>query len=321
MCATCGCDAEAGVRVFGPGELTDGDPAPAHPAHSHASHEHTHDHPHYDPPTDQPGTTAADGHPHPPGSHPADQPHPAAADHHHPHPHPPPPGSHPADRVGAGGSAGERTVLLQEKVLAKNDSLAAGNRAWLAERGILAVNLMSSPGAGKTTLLERTARDVGTELGLSVIEGDQETTLDAARIEAAGCAVAQINTGAGCHLDADMVARGLRALDPPAGSVLVIENVGNLVCPALFDLGEAARVVLSSVTEGADKPIKYPQMFRGADLVLLTKVDLLPYVDFDTERHARDLKLISPHAQILPVSATAGEGLPAWYDWLGQHPR
>ncbi len=127
-----------------------------------------------------------------------------------------------------------------------------------------------------------------------MIEGDQETTLDASRIEAAGCAVAQINTGAGCHLDASMIASALRALDPRPGSVLVIENVGNLVCPALFDLGEAARVVLSSVTEGADKPIKYPQMFRGADLVLLTKVDLLPYVDFDTERHARDLKLISP---------------------------
>jgi hydrogenase nickel incorporation protein HypB len=223
--------------------------------------------------------------------------------------------------VGAGGSAGERTVLLQEKVLAKNDSLAAGNRAWLAERGILAVNLMSSPGAGKTTLLERTVRDVGTELGLSVIEGDQETTLDAARIEAAGCAVAQINTGAGCHLDADMVARGLRALDPPAGSVLVIENVGNLVCPALFDLGEAARVVISSVTEGADKPVKYPQMFRDADLVLLSKIDLLPYLDFDAGRHAADLKRVSPRAAVLAVSATTGEGLPAWYDWLRQRSR
>src|SRR6202035_2419411 len=195
-----------------------------------------------------------------------------------------------------GGAA--RTVMLQQKVLAKNDRLAEANRAWLRERGIFAVNLMSSPGAGKTTLLERTAREAGAQLGLAVIEGDQETTLDASRIEAAGCAVAQINTGAGCHLDASMVARGLHALDPRPGSVLVIENVGNLVCPALFDLGEAARVVLSSVTEGADKPIKYPQMFRGADLVLLTKVDLLPYVDFDTERHARDLKLISPGAAI-----------------------
>jgi hydrogenase nickel incorporation protein HypB len=217
---------------------------------------------------------------------------------------------------GTGHGPAGRTIELQQKILAKNDRLAEENRAWLTARGILAVNLMSSPGSGKTTLLERTARDAGPRLGLAVIEGDQETTLDASRIEAAGCAVAQINTGAGCHLDASMIESALRALDPRPGSVLVIENVGNLVCPALFDLGEAARVVLSSVTEGADKPIKYPQMFRGADLVLLTKVDLLPYVDFDTERHARDLKLISPQTQILPVSATSGEGLPAWYDWL-----
>jgi hydrogenase nickel incorporation protein HypB len=338
MCATCGCDAEAGVRVFGPGDLahdaTHGDHPHAHPAHEHAGHGHDHPHLHATQSADQPHRTSADGHPpgsqpidqadpasadghlHPPGGHPADQAHPTSADG-----HPYPPGSIPADRAGEGGSAGERTVLLQERVLAKNDSLAAGNRAWLAERGILAVNLMSSPGGGKTTLLERTARDVGAELGLSVIEGDQETTLDAARIEAAGCTVAQINTGAGCHLDADMVARGLRALGPRAGSVLVIENVGNLVCPALFDLGEAARVVISSVTEGADKPIKYPQMFRDADLVLLSKVDLLPYLDFDTEQHAADLKLVSPRAAMLAISATTGEGLPAWYDWLRQRAR
>jgi len=214
-----------------------------------------------------------------------------------------------------------RTVVLQQKVLAKNDSLAAENRAWLASRDILAVNLMSAPGAGKTTLLERTAREAGAELGLAVIEGDQETALDAARIEAAGCPVAQINTGAGCHLDASMVARGLRALRPRPGSLLVIENVGNLVCPALFDLGEAARVVISSVTEGADKPAKYPQMFRGADLVLLSKVDLLPYLDFDTARHAADLARISPRTRVLPVSARTGEGLPAWYDWLRRKAR
>ena len=141
------------------------------------------------------------------------------------------------------GADGARTVILEQKVLAKNDRLAALNREWLAERGVLAVNLMSSPGAGKTTLLERTARELG-GAGLAVIEGDQETTLDASRIKAAGAAVVQINTGAGCHLDAAMVADGLRVLDPPGGSVLVIENVGNLVCPALFDLGEAARVVI-----------------------------------------------------------------------------
>jgi len=214
------------------------------------------------------------------------------------------------------GDEGSRTVILHQKILAKNDRLAESNRAWLDERGILAINLMSSPGAGKTTLLERTARETGRELGLAVIEGDQETTLDAGRIESAGAAVVQINTGAGCHLDAAMVARGLHMLDPRPGSVVVIENVGNLVCPALFDLGEHARVVIASVTEGADKPLKYPQMFRVADLVLLSKVDLLPYLDFDTARHAADLKSVSPHAEILPVSATTGEGVPAWYAWL-----
>jgi hydrogenase nickel incorporation protein HypB len=209
-----------------------------------------------------------------------------------------------------------RTVVLQQKVLAKNDKLASANRAWLRERRILAVNLMSSPGAGKTTLLERTARDLADVLPVTVIEGDQETELDAERIQAAGSRVVQINTGAGCHLDADMVARGLARLDPPAGSVVVIENVGNLVCPALFDLGETTRVVLAAVTEGLDKPRKYPHMFRQADLVLLNKIDLLPYVEFDVERYATDLGQVAPSAALMQLSATTGDGLQAWYEWL-----
>jgi hydrogenase nickel incorporation protein HypB len=219
------------------------------------------------------------------------------------------------DHVGAPTGAG-RVVVLQQKVLEKNDRLAERNREWLADRGILAVNLMSSPGAGKTTLLERTARELGGKVRISVIEGDQETSLDAGRIEAAGCNVVQINTGAGCHLDADMIAAGLRALDPPAGSLVVIENVGNLVCPALFDLGEQSKVVVTSVTEGAEKPLKYPQMFGVADLVVLNKTDLLPYVDFDTGRHAADLAKVSPHAEVLRLSATTGDGVHAWYQWL-----
>ncbi len=214
------------------------------------------------------------------------------------------------------------TVELQQKVLAKNDRLAEANRDWLAQRGILAVNLMSSPGAGKTTLLERTVRDLADDVAISVVEGDQAGALDADRIQAAGChGVVQINTGTGCHLDAGMVADGLRALDPPQGSVVMIENVGNLVCPALFDLGEAVRVVLASVTEGDDKPLKYPHIFRQADLVLVTKTDLLPYLAFDTERHAADVRQLSPHAGMLPLSATTGAGLPAWYAWLsGRRP-
>jgi hydrogenase nickel incorporation protein HypB len=223
---------------------------------------------------------------------------------------------HEHDGHGHDGHGHERTVELQQKVLAKNDRLAEANRDWLRQRNVLAINLMSSPGAGKTTLLERTAAELAGQVAISVIEGDQAAALDATRIRAAGCRVVQINTGVGCHLDAEMVAEGLRVLGPPRGSVVVIENVGNLVCPALFDLGEQARVVLASVTEGADKPVKYPHMFRQADLVLVTKTDLLPYVDFDTERHAADVRSLSPGAVLLPLSATNGAGMPAWYDWL-----
>ena len=232
--------------------------------------------------------------------------------------------AHPHERTGHGGGGhshaapgtGRRTVTLEQKVLAKNDALAQRNRAWLRQRGVLAVNLMSSPGAGKTTLLERTVRELGGQPVLSVVEGDQETALDASRIRAAGCPVVQVNTGSGCHLDAQMVARALQALDPPAGSVVVIENVGNLVCPALFDLGEAARVVLASVTEGADKPAKYPHMFRRADLVLVSKTDLLPYLDFDTGQCQAGIRQASAHAEVLPLSATSGAGMPDWYAWL-----
>ena len=209
-----------------------------------------------------------------------------------------------------------RVVTLQQKILAKNDDLAQRNRDWLRERGILALNLMSSPGSGKTTLLERTSHDLAGILTLSVVEGDQETALDADRIRATGCHVVQINTGAGCHLDAAMVGRALRTLDPPAGSAVMIENVGNLVCPALFDLGETARVVLASVTEGTDKPLKYPQMFRRADLVVITKTDLGPYVNFDVEMFGEYIGQVSPRAMMASVSAVTGSGLAGWYDWL-----
>lgn len=209
-----------------------------------------------------------------------------------------------------------RTVPLEVDVLARNDGLAARNRRWLAEHGVVALNLMSSPGSGKTTLLERTVRDLGGERSITVLEGDQETLLDAERIRAAGARAVQVNTGAGCHLDAEMVARGLRTLDPERGSLLFVENVGNLVCPALFDLGETARVVITSVTEGAEKPLKYPHMFRTADLVLLTKVDLLPHVDFDVARCLDGARRARPGVEVLKVSATSGDGLHAWYEWV-----
>jgi len=209
-----------------------------------------------------------------------------------------------------------RTIVLQQKVLAKNDELAERNRSFLAGRGAVMLNLMSSPGAGKTTLLESMAGLFSEFPTVSVIEGDQETALDADRIKAAGYAVVQINTGVGCHLDAEMVATALDELDPQPGSMVLVENVGNLVCPALFDLGESARIVLASVTEGGDKPLKYPHMFRQADLVLVTKIDLLPYVDFDVERYAADVRRLSPRAELLTVSARTGEGMNAWHDWL-----
>jgi hydrogenase nickel incorporation protein HypB len=208
------------------------------------------------------------------------------------------------------------TILLEQKVLARNDELATRNRTWLADREIHAVNVMSSPGSGKTTLLERTIRALIGEVGISVVEGDQETLFDAERIRATGARVIQVNTGSGCHLDANMVANALRRLDPAFQSVVFVENVGNLVCPALFDLGEHSRVVVTSVTEGADKPVKYPHMFRTADVVLLNKVDLLPYVDFDVTRFAESVGLVQPHAEIIEMSATRGDGLDDWYGWL-----
>jgi hydrogenase nickel incorporation protein HypB len=207
-------------------------------------------------------------------------------------------------------------VSLEQKVLARNDELAAANRRWLADRSILALNLMSSPGSGKTTLLEHTLRELAGSVPVAVIEGDQETVFDADRIRATGCRVVQINTGAGCHLDAAMLASALHTLDPVDHSLLFVENVGNLVCPALFDLGETHRIVIMSVTEGADKPLKYPHMFRTADLVLLTKTDLLPYVPFDPADFRSHLAKVNPTTELLQLSATHGDGLPAWHDWL-----
>jgi hydrogenase nickel incorporation protein HypB len=201
-------------------------------------------------------------------------------------------------------------------VLARNDRLAARNREWFRERGILALNLVSSPGAGKTTLLERTIRDVGETMTIRVIEGDQATALDAERIRLTGARAVQITTGRVCHLDAAMIALVLPGLDPPPGSVVVIENVGNLVCPALFDLGERAKVVVTSVPEGDDKPLKYPHMFRAGDLVVLNKIDLLPYVRFDAGRHLANTQTVNPRLGVLPVSATRGDGLERWYGWL-----
>jgi hydrogenase nickel incorporation protein HypB len=215
--------------------------------------------------------------------------------------------------------AATQTVLLEQNIMAKNDLAAAHNRGWFNGREIVAINLMSSPGSGKTTLLARTIADLAHRSGtrpISVVEGDQETLLDAERIRATGVPVVQINTGAGCHLDAEMLQRGLASLAPTPSSLVFIENVGNLVCPALFDLGEAARVVVISVTEGEDKPRKYPHMFEAADLVVINKSDLLPYVDFDVEKCLSFAQQLKPSLQAITLSATTGEGVETWYDWL-----
>jgi hydrogenase nickel incorporation protein HypB len=208
------------------------------------------------------------------------------------------------------------TISLEQDILRKNDLIAAQNRGWFKGRDILALNLVSSPGAGKTALLTRTINDLKAQIPISVIEGDQETVNDAQKIQETGCQVVQINTGTGCHLDAAMVERGYSELNPPLHSIVAIENVGNLVCPALFDLGERAKVAILSVTEGEDKPIKYPYMFRVSDVMVLTKIDLLPYVQFDVERCLQYARQVNPRIRIFQVSALTGEGLKDWYEWL-----
>ncbi len=209
-----------------------------------------------------------------------------------------------------------RMIQLEQDILAKNNAYAAGNRSYFNERGILALNLVSSPGSGKTSLLVRTIEMLSDRLLTSVIEGDQQTANDADRIRATGAPAIQINTGKGCHLDGHMVGHAVEHLAPKEGSVLFIENVGNLVCPAGFDLGEAHKVVILSVTEGEDKPIKYPDMFAAADLMLLNKTDLLPHLDFDVEEAVANARKVNPAIKALQVSARTGEGMSAWIAWI-----
>ena len=219
-------------------------------------------------------------------------------------------------RAHAPGLSQARMVRIEQDILAKNDGYAAENRAWLAERGILALNLVSSPGSGKTTLLTRTVELLQPEVPVAVIEGDQQTANDAERIRATGAPALQINTGKGCHLDAHMVGHALETLAPRDQGVLFIENVGNLVCPAAFDLGEACKVAILSVTEGEDKPLKYPDMFHAARLLIINKVDLLPYVSFDVARCIEFARRVNPQVEVLQLSATTGEGLEAWRAWI-----
>ncbi len=228
----------------------------------------------------------------------------------HPHDH-----GHSHDPHAEGGPAGRRVVVEQE-ILAKNNRFAAVNRSTWEGRGLLALNLLSSPGSGKTTLLAATSNALAGELEVAVVEGDQQTSLDADRIRATGVAAVQINTGKGCHLDAHQVGHAVETLGVADRGLLLIENVGNLVCPAGFDLGEAARVVVLSVTEGDDKPLKYPDAFATADLVVINKIDLLPYVDFNVDRCIEYARRLRPEVETLRLSATTGDGVEGWLDWI-----
>jgi hydrogenase nickel incorporation protein HypB len=281
MCTVCGC---------GKGESRlEGQPD----AHTHDhDHSHTHD------------TRHGYGHGHP---------HVHEAHSHDAHTH-----DHGAGAAGvhAPGLSQSRLVRIEQDILGQNNRYAAANRRWFAEHAILVLNLVSSPGSGKTALLTRTLEDLKGDLPAVVIEGDQQSANDAERIRATGVRALQINTGKGCHLDAHMVGHALDALMPADGSILFIENVGNLVCPAAFDLGEAHKVVILSVTEGDDKPLKYPDMFHAADLMLLNKVDLLPHLQFDVDRCIDYARRVNPRIRVLQVSAQSGAGMPDWYQWL-----
>jgi hydrogenase nickel incorporation protein HypB len=292
MCTVCGCGSSS---VEGQHDhAQDG-------AQGHAHHHHHHHH----------------GHHHHDHAHDHD-----AHNHSHDHDHGAEGESAPID-FGAGaagvhvaGLSQDRILRIERDILSKNNDHARANRSLLARTGTFALNFVSSPGSGKTTLLVRAIEDLKERFPVAVIEGDQQTSNDAERIRATGVAAIQINTGKGCHLDAHMVGHGLEKLKLDRSGLLFIENVGNLVCPAAFDLGEAHKVVVLSVTEGEDKPLKYPEMFAASDLMLLNKADLLPHLDFNVGQCLANALKVNPDLQILTVSARTGEGLPAFYAWL-----
>ena len=308
MCTTCGCGSGQ-TKIEGEHEHT----------HVHADgamHSHPHTHGHVDP------EHAHAGHHHHAHEHDhgPEHDHPHEHDHGHEHDH----AHEQADENAQGrpahshapGLSPAQMVRIERDILGANDQIAARNRRRFEDAGIFALNLVSSPGAGKTTLLVETIRALGDSLPLAVIEGDQQTSFDADRIRATGCRAIQVNTGKGCHLDAAQVERALAQLSPAEESVLFIENVGNLVCPSAFDLGEAHKVVVLSVTEGEDKPLKYPDMFAASSLLLLNKVDLLPHVSFDVKRAIEYARRVRPGIVVLQVSATTGAGMAAWLDWV-----
>jgi hydrogenase nickel incorporation protein HypB len=278
MCETCGCGDNEGFKIHDP-----------HHTHSHDNeHHHEHDHAH------EHGNNHEHTHSH---------------DHRHDHPHG-------ADHSNSNDHSNQKVINLNLDILAGNNMIAGMNRRFFEGRKVLCLNMVSSPGSGKTTILEKTIAQLISTRQLYVIEGDQQTLLDADRIEKAGASAIQINTGSGCHLDAKMVESALKKLDPDTNSILFIENVGNLVCPAMFDLGEFKRVVVISVTEGEDKPLKYPYMFQTSHLCIINKSDLLPYVDFSEDEAKKNALAVNPDLEFISLSAKTGEGMNSWYDWI-----
>lgn len=334
MCTTCGCGkGETKIEGQENGHWHRHEDGTVHShahdgghGHSHGgSHEHEHRHPdgtvHSHPHTHE----GEHAHPHD-GEHLHIHRHEDGTVHSHPHTHE---GEHAHEHghdhlhyglgpagAHAPGLSQERMVRIEQDILGKNNEYAGVNRRVFAERGIFAVNLVSSPGSGKTSLLCRTIEALKGRLSVSVIEGDQQTAHDADRIRATGARAVQINTGKGCHLDAHMVGHALERLAPPDDSVLMIENVGNLVCPSSFDLGEAHKVVILAVTEGEDKPLKYPDMFAAADLMLLNKTDLLPYLGFNVPLCIEYARRINPGIRVILTSAITGDGFGEWLDWI-----
>lgn len=291
MCGTCGCGEESQITYSRPGDSSH------HHGHSHlhkhadgTEHEHEHEH------------TGEHAHQH---GHQHLHLHDGGNEHSHEH-----------DHTGGHVHTHSHEIKLEIDVLSVNNKLAERNRGYFEALNIKAFNLVSSPGSGKTSLLEKTISGLKEKFDLYIIEGDQQTSNDAERINKAGAPVIQINTGNGCHLDAQMVNHATKELKPKQGSILFIENVGNLVCPSLFDLGEKQRVVIISVTEGEDKPIKYPTMFASSHLCIINKIDLLPYVDFDVEKAKEYAKKVNHHLEFIELSVKTGEGMEKWYSWL-----
>jgi hydrogenase nickel incorporation protein HypB len=282
MCGTCGCGAENnGPIILKPGEENH-----SHGNQHHGEHSHSHDEHHHH-----------DGHSHAHEEHHHHDNHSHAHEHDHKH----------------------KVLEIEQDILQNNQLLAARNRGYFEAKNIFALNLVSSPGSGKTTLLERTLADLKAEIKFYVVEGDQQTLNDANRIAALDVPVIQINTGKGCHLESDVVYDAVKKLNVKDNSVLMIENVGNLVCPSMFDLGENKRIVIISTTEGEDKPIKYPDMFYTSDICIINKIDLLPYVNIKVENIKKYALKVNPNLVFFEVSATTGEGMEAWYAWLKEN--